>query len=65
MTLDLTAVNHLGSTGVQLLHQLNEQMAADDCPLHLIAPQGSPARHVLELTGLDHLTHETTPANSN
>lgn len=52
---DITAVSHLASTGVQALHELAEQMAADARALRLIAPAGSPAGLVLRLTGLDHL----------
>lgn len=55
LEVDLTEVNHLASTGVQVLHELAEQMGADGRALRLIAPPGSPARAVLELTGLGHL----------
>ncbi|HEY2206137.1 MAG TPA: SpoIIE family protein phosphatase [Pseudonocardia sp.] len=60
LDLDLTDVVHLASTGVQVLHELAEQMAGDALGLCLIAPPGCPARHVLELTGLDHLIAEQT-----
>lgn len=53
--LDLSGVEVLASAGVQALHELAEQMAADNLAARLIAPRGCPARYVLELTGLDHL----------
>jgi anti-anti-sigma factor len=62
MTVDITGVSHLASSGVQLLHQLGEQMAADARELRLISPLGTPARQVLELTGLEHLAHDAPAA---
>jgi anti-anti-sigma factor len=53
--IDLTGVTHLASAGVQALFEFLEQMASDGRPLLLTAPPSSPARYVLELTGLDHL----------
>jgi anti-anti-sigma factor len=57
LTVDVTGVSHLASSGVQLLFRLGEQMAADARELRLISPAGTPARQVLELTGLEHLVH--------
>jgi anti-anti-sigma factor len=53
--LDLSGVTHLASAGIQALFEFVEQMASDGRPLLLTAPPASPARYVLELTGLDHL----------
>lgn len=53
--IDLTEVTHLASAGIQALFEFVEQMAADGRSLVLTAPPASPARYVLELTGLDHL----------
>lgn len=53
--IDLTEVTHLASAGVQALFEFVEQMASDGRSLVLTAPPASPARYVLELTGLDHL----------
>jgi anti-anti-sigma factor len=55
LEVDLTDVSHLASAGVQVLHQLAEQMGADGRALRLVAPPGCPAWPVLELTGLAHL----------
>jgi anti-anti-sigma factor len=53
--IDLTEVTHLASAGIQALFEFVEQMASDGRSLLLTAPPSSPARYVLELTGLDHL----------
>ena len=55
LTVDLTSVSHLASAGVQLLHQLAEQMAADGHRLRLIAPTGTASHQVLTLTALNQL----------
>jgi anti-anti-sigma regulatory factor len=49
LTVDLAGVTHLGSAGVQVLHEIN---AMDGASLHLRAPSGSVAQHVLELVRL-------------
>jgi serine phosphatase RsbU (regulator of sigma subunit)/anti-sigma regulatory factor (Ser/Thr protein kinase)/anti-anti-sigma regulatory factor len=49
VTVDLTRVTHLGSAGVQVLHEVR---SLDGRPLHLRAPTGSVAQHVLELVQL-------------
>lgn len=59
VTLDLTAVDQLGSAAVLLLHELAEQTTVDHHPLRIIAPPGATARQVLDLTGLDHLAAGT------
>jgi anti-anti-sigma regulatory factor len=55
LEVDLAEVSHLASAGVQVLHELAEQMGADGRALRLVAPRGCPAWPVLELTGLAHL----------
>lgn len=49
LTVDLSGVTHLGSAGVQVLHEVH---AIDGASLHLQAPSGSVAQHVLELVRL-------------
>ncbi|HWM75657.1 MAG TPA: SpoIIE family protein phosphatase, partial [Nocardioides sp.] len=49
LTVDLAGVTHLGSAGVQVLHEIH---AMDGASLHLLAPSGSVAQHVLELVRL-------------
>ncbi|HET9420780.1 MAG TPA: SpoIIE family protein phosphatase [Nocardioides sp.] len=49
LTVDLAGVTHLGSAGVQVLHEIN---GMDGASLHLRAPSGSVAQHVLELVRL-------------
>jgi anti-sigma regulatory factor (Ser/Thr protein kinase)/anti-anti-sigma regulatory factor len=62
LELDLSRLEVLASAGVQALHELAEQMAADNLAARLIAPPGCPARYVLQLTGLDHLIVADRPA---
>lgn len=52
LTVDLTDVTHLGSTGVQLLFEL----LRDDPSIDLVARQGSVADHVLDVVHLGHTT---------
>ncbi|SCE78342.1 SpoIIE family protein phosphatase [Micromonospora mirobrigensis] len=55
LTVDLTAVTHLTSTGVQILHELSGVVTG----LRVAAAPGAPARAVLRLTALDHLLSDT------
>jgi serine phosphatase RsbU (regulator of sigma subunit)/anti-sigma regulatory factor (Ser/Thr protein kinase)/anti-anti-sigma regulatory factor len=57
LTVDLAGVTHLGSAGVQVLHEIH---AMDGASLHLRAPAGSVAQHVLELVRLPY-DEEATP----
>ena len=59
LTVDLAGVTHLGSAGVQVLHEIN---AMDGASLHLRAPPGSVAQHVLELVRLPY-EEEPPPLN--
>ncbi len=52
MTVDLTSVTLLASAGVQVLHQMREQLAAHGHALVLVAPPGGTARAVLDLVRL-------------
>ena len=49
LTVDLNEVTHLGSVGVQVLHEVH---GLDGASLHLLASAGSIAQHVLELVRL-------------
>lgn len=51
-TVDLSGVTLLGSAAVQALFEARRRSHAHQEHLHLLAPRGSPARHVLELVGL-------------
>jgi serine phosphatase RsbU (regulator of sigma subunit)/anti-sigma regulatory factor (Ser/Thr protein kinase)/anti-anti-sigma regulatory factor len=48
LTVDLSGVTHLGSAGVQVLHEVHRPGTS----LHLQAPAGSVAQHVLDLVRL-------------
>jgi anti-anti-sigma factor len=52
LVLDLRDVAHLASAGVQALHQFIDGCRVDRDHLVLVAPDGSPARPVLDLVGL-------------
>ncbi|MFI5910316.1 SpoIIE family protein phosphatase [Dactylosporangium sp. NPDC051541] len=51
---DLSAVTHLASAGVAALHAVVARHRAHGTELTLVAPPGSPARHVLALVALPH-----------
>lgn len=53
LVVDLRHVTHLGSSGIQLFADL---ATGEPDRLRLVADPGSIARHVLEMTGLGHLT---------
>ncbi|MEU0156344.1 SpoIIE family protein phosphatase, partial [Micromonospora fulviviridis] len=57
LAIDLTAVTHLGSTGVHTLHHAGQTIS----DLTVTAPESSPAYGVLHLTGLHHLLREDAP----
>jgi serine phosphatase RsbU (regulator of sigma subunit)/anti-sigma regulatory factor (Ser/Thr protein kinase)/anti-anti-sigma regulatory factor len=52
ITVDLSRVTLLASNGVDLLFRVIEQAQALDLEMNLIAPNGSPAQHVLSLVRL-------------
>jgi serine phosphatase RsbU (regulator of sigma subunit)/anti-sigma regulatory factor (Ser/Thr protein kinase)/ABC-type transporter Mla MlaB component len=53
LTLDLSAVTHLASAGLQLLHEL-DAAAEGSAGFHVMAPADSGAHQVLLLSGLGH-----------
>jgi anti-anti-sigma factor len=57
VVLDLSAVQYLDSSGVQLLFELAERLEGRQQRLAVAVPEGAPARRVLEIVALD----ETTP----
>ncbi|MFD5826272.1 SpoIIE family protein phosphatase [Lentzea sp. NPDC060358] len=56
LTVDLTGVTHLASSGVAALHRLVALHRANGTELRLLAPPGSNAGMVLSLVELDHHT---------
>ncbi|UMB68538.1 SpoIIE family protein phosphatase [Mycobacterium paraterrae] len=52
LTVELSAVTHLGSTGLRILAEAQERSRQHGTDLGLIAPPGCPAHHVLALVGL-------------
>ncbi|MEB4210554.1 SpoIIE family protein phosphatase [Mycobacterium sp. 94-17] len=52
VTVDLTAVTHLGSAGVSALAAARERALRQGAEYVLVAPPGSPAHHVLSLVQL-------------
>ncbi|HEX7301797.1 ATP-binding protein, partial [Lentzea sp.] len=59
LTVDLTGVTHLASSGVAALHRLVALHRANGSELRLLAPPGSNADSILSLVELDH--HTTDP----
>ena len=52
LTVDLSAVTHMGSSGLRVLAEALERARQHGTALGLVAPPGSPAHHVLILVGL-------------
>ena len=57
VVLDLSEVQYLDSSGVQLIFELAERLEGRQQRLAVAVPEGAPARRVLEIVALD----ETTP----
>ncbi|HET9139250.1 SpoIIE family protein phosphatase [Actinophytocola sp.] len=65
LTIDLTAVTHLASAAVAVLHRATTHHTTNTA-LRLYAPAGSPAHHILALVNLPHTTTDPTgPASPN
>lgn len=52
VVLDLREVTFFDSAGVRLVDRLAQECSRRHASFHVVAPDGSPARHVLELVGL-------------
>jgi stage II sporulation protein AA (anti-sigma F factor antagonist) len=50
---DLAAVTYVDSIGMRVLFELATRLQTAQIALKLIAPMGSPARRVIEISGLD------------
>ncbi|MDT7665770.1 MAG: hypothetical protein QOD04_5326 [Pseudonocardiales bacterium] len=64
LSVDLTAVTHLGSVGIELLYETAEEVLHSGHTLRLLAPDGSPGSAAVRLSGLDSiatLLDEGTP----
>lgn len=55
LVVDLAAVTHLGSAGIQVLYDFVEDMTADGRELRFVVPSASPARHAIVLSDLDRI----------
>jgi stage II sporulation protein AA (anti-sigma F factor antagonist) len=53
VSVDLSKVSYIDSTGMRVLFTLATQLRVLHIPLIFIAAQGSPARQVIALSGLD------------
>ncbi|MFN0092337.1 MAG: STAS domain-containing protein [Acidimicrobiales bacterium] len=64
IVLDLTEVDYLDSSAVRLIHTLHLQLTSAGRQLQLVAPHGSLAGNVIELTATDKVipTVEAPPA---
>jgi anti-anti-sigma factor len=65
LSMNLGAVTHIGSSGVDVLYEVAEEMRHAGHTMQLVAPSGTTAHHVLELSGLEsitqHLEHDRLP----
>ena len=53
LVLDLSAVEYLDSSGIQLLFELGRRLSARRQRMRLVVPAAAPMRRVLELTAVD------------
>ena len=53
LVLDLSSVNYLDSSGIQLLFDLGRRLAARRQSIRLVVPAEAPMRRVLELCAVD------------
>ena len=53
VVLDLSEVDYLDSSGVQMIFELAERLDARQQRLAVVAPDGAPARKVLDIVSLD------------
>jgi anti-anti-sigma factor len=53
VVLDLSAVEYLDSSGVQLIFELAERLTGRQQQLAVVVPEHAPARRVLEIVALD------------
>jgi stage II sporulation protein AA (anti-sigma F factor antagonist) len=53
LVLDLSDVNYLDSSGIQLLFDLGRRVAARRQSIRLVVPSGAPMRRVLELCAVE------------
>lgn len=60
LTIDLSAVTHLGSAGVSALAAARDRAHTQGGDFVLVAPPGSPAHHVLSLVRLPFVTSEAS-----
>jgi anti-anti-sigma regulatory factor len=63
LTIDLSAVTHLGSAGVSALAAARDRARSQGGDFVLVAPPGSPAHHVLSLVQIPVVTGETSEAS--
>lgn len=59
---DLTDVAYVDSIGMRVLFALVSRLATAQIGLKLVAPIGSPARRVIEISGLDSVVDIEPPA---
>jgi stage II sporulation protein AA (anti-sigma F factor antagonist) len=52
VSVDMSAVDYIDSAGLRVLFLLAERLATLQIHVELVAPAGSPARRVLEISGL-------------
>lgn len=62
VTVDLTAVDYLDSAGLRILYTLATRLELLQIGLEVVAPVGSVARHVIELSGLASVANLAPPA---
>jgi anti-anti-sigma factor len=62
VTIDLTDVGYLDSAGLRIVYTLATRLDLLQIALEVVAPVGSAARHVIELSGLASVVNLAPPA---
>ena len=62
VTIDLTGVDYLDSAGLRIVYTLATRLELLQIALEVVAPVGSVARHVIELSGLASVANLAPPA---
>lgn len=62
VTIDLTGVGYLDSAGLRIVYTLATRLDLLQIELEVVAPVGSVARHVIELSGLASVANLAPPA---
>ena len=62
LEIDLTATSYMDSAGIAMLVDIADRLDTMRTPIHVVAPPGTIAHRVIELTGLSNRLHRVNTA---